>query len=250
MWSTPSWTPSGCGSRRRHPPTHRPRERRRGGQRPAPAGGLGQPGRRQRGSRRTTHGCPEHRLGLRPVAADLSGPAQAPADESMPLDLTAADPRLTTVAAVSDLEGAVSAMPEGVVLRYGMLYGPDTWFQPGGPRADAAAAGLLAADRSVTSFLHVDHAAAAAVQALPWPPGLTTSSMTNPPQVSSGFPISVAASACLPPLRSRSVPRGHPAPPIGSPASAAGRRSIPPGAATGEPTAHPVTARRDRWLLS
>ena len=90
----------------------------------------------------------------------------------MPLDLTAADPRLTTVAAVSALEGAVSAMPEGVVLRYGMLYGPDTWFQPGGPRADAAAEGRLAADRSVTSFLHVDDAAAAAVQALAWPPGI------------------------------------------------------------------------------
>ena len=107
-----------------------------------------------------------------PVAADLPDTAQAPADESMPLDLTAADPRLTTVAAVSALEGAVSAMPEGVVLRYGMLYGPDTWFQPGGPRADAAAAGRLAADRSVTSFLHVDDAAAAAVQALAWPPGV------------------------------------------------------------------------------
>ena len=106
-----------------------------------------------------------------PAEAVVPGPTHAPADESAPLDLTAAEPRVTTVEAVAALEDAVSGMPEGVVLRYGMLYGPDTWFQPGGPRAEAAAEGRLAADRSVTSVLHVDDAAAAAVQALGWAPG-------------------------------------------------------------------------------
>jgi nucleoside-diphosphate-sugar epimerase len=106
-----------------------------------------------------------------PADAALPGPTHGPADESTPLDLTAAEPRATTVEAVATLEEAVSGMPEGVVLRYGMLYGPDTWFQPGGPRAGAAAEGRLAADRAVTSFLHVDDAAAAAVQALGWAPG-------------------------------------------------------------------------------
>jgi nucleoside-diphosphate-sugar epimerase len=106
-----------------------------------------------------------------PADTAVPGPTHRPADESTPLDLTAAEPRLTTVEAVATLEDAVSDMPEGVVLRYGTLYGPDTWFQPGGPRADAAAEGRLAADRSVTSFLHADDAAAAAVQALGWTPG-------------------------------------------------------------------------------
>ena len=105
--------------------------------------------------------------------ADLAVPGRAhgPADESTPLDLAATEPRVTTVEAVAALEDAVSGMPEGVVLRYGMLYGPDTWFEPGGLRAEAAAERRLAADRSVTSFLHVDDAAAAAVQAFGWAPG-------------------------------------------------------------------------------
>ena len=106
-----------------------------------------------------------------PADAAVPGPTHEPADELTPLDLNAAEPRVTIVDAVAALEDAVSGMPMGVVLRYGMLYGPDTWFQPGGPRADAAAEGRLAADRSVTSFLHVDDAAAAAVQALGWAPG-------------------------------------------------------------------------------
>ncbi len=94
-----------------------------------------------------------------------------PADESTPLDLAANEPRLATVAAVAALESSVLTMPEGVILRYGMLYGPDTWFELGGLRADAAAEGRLAADRSVTSFLHVDDAAAAVGHALWWRPG-------------------------------------------------------------------------------
>ena len=61
--------------------------------------------------------------------------------------------------------------PQWVVLRYGILYGPDTWYEPrGGKAADARAGRLLAGD-DVTSFVHVDDAAAAAVQALAWPSG-------------------------------------------------------------------------------
>jgi nucleoside-diphosphate-sugar epimerase len=94
-----------------------------------------------------------------------------PADEDTPLDLSAPEPRATTVRAVAALEAAVGEAPEWVVLRYGMFYGPGTWFAPDGLRSADAQAGRLTADGDVTSFLHVDDAAAAAVAALEWPSG-------------------------------------------------------------------------------
>lgn len=96
----------------------------------------------------------------------------SPAGESTPLDLAVPEPRRTAVDAVAALESAVLSLSEGVVLRYGMLYGPDTWFVPGGLTAEAVARGRLVADRSVTSFLHVDDAATAAAEALDWNPGV------------------------------------------------------------------------------
>jgi nucleoside-diphosphate-sugar epimerase len=95
----------------------------------------------------------------------------SPADEDTPLDLDAPEPRATTVRGVAALEAAVREAPEWVVLRYGMFHGPGTWFAPDGLRAADALAGRLVADRDVTSFLHVDDAAAAAVAALEWPSG-------------------------------------------------------------------------------
>jgi nucleoside-diphosphate-sugar epimerase len=96
-------------------------------------------------------------------------PGEVPADESVALDLGAEEPRRTTVLGVAALEEAVREVPEWVVLRYGLLYGPDTWFAPDGARADDARAGRLVADAAVTSFVHVDDAASAAAAALTWP---------------------------------------------------------------------------------
>lgn len=71
--------------------------------------------------------------------------------ESDPLDVNAAGARKQTVDAVAALEQATLSMPEGIVLRYGFLYGPGTWFE-NEPRAKPA--------------LHVDAAAHAALLAL------------------------------------------------------------------------------------
>jgi len=61
------------------------------------------------------------------------------------------DPAMAgTVAAVKALEGAVLALPQGIVLRYGFFYGPGTW-------SEAAAR---------TPALHIDAAAQAALLAL------------------------------------------------------------------------------------
>ena len=94
-----------------------------------------------------------------------------PADEETPLDLGAAEPRLTTIRGVAALEQMTREAPEWVVLRYGIFYGPDTWYEPRGNKAADARASRLVADDNVASFVHVDDAAAAAVQALTWPSG-------------------------------------------------------------------------------
>ncbi|MFC0553894.1 NAD-dependent epimerase/dehydratase family protein [Planotetraspora thailandica] len=94
-----------------------------------------------------------------------------PADETTPLDLTATEARGRSVGSVAALEAAVHEMPEWVVLRYGRLYGPGTWYAPDGLAADMARAGKLAADDEVFSFVHADDAVAAAVRSLTWPAG-------------------------------------------------------------------------------
>lgn len=98
-------------------------------------------------------------------------PGDVPANEGVPLDLGASGTRLETVQGVAALEAAVRATPEWVVLRYGALYGPGTWYARVGLYAEQAARGELAADEDVTSFVHVDDAAGAAVDALGWPSG-------------------------------------------------------------------------------
>ena len=98
-------------------------------------------------------------------------PGDEPADEPVALHLDAGEPRRTTVLGVAALEAAVRELAEWVVLRYGLLYGPGTWYAADGARAHDARAGRLVADADVTSFVHVQDAAQAAVEALGWPSG-------------------------------------------------------------------------------
>ncbi|MFI1379749.1 NAD-dependent epimerase/dehydratase family protein [Embleya sp. NPDC020886] len=97
---------------------------------------------------------------------------EEPADERTPLDATTIEPRRGTVEGVIALERAVSELPEWVVLRYGLLYGPGTWFAADGSKAADARAARLPGGPDVSSFVHVDDAAAAAAAALHWPCGL------------------------------------------------------------------------------
>ncbi|MGI5166864.1 NAD-dependent epimerase/dehydratase family protein [Spirillospora sp. CA-253888] len=96
----------------------------------------------------------------------LYRPGETPAVETDPLD-----PTLPPYEGVAALEEAVAEMPRGVVLRYGALYGPGTWYAPDGAIADRVRAGSLALTPAWTSFVHVDDAAAAALAALEWPSG-------------------------------------------------------------------------------
>lgn len=94
-----------------------------------------------------------------------------PADEQTPLDVGGDAARKGTVDGVTALENTVQTAPEWVILRYGLLYGPSTWYAQDGLMADKARSAQLVADADVSSFVHVDDAAAAAVQALDWPTG-------------------------------------------------------------------------------
>lgn len=102
----------------------------------------------------------------------VCAPGQGPAREDEPLDLDAPPPRGELVTAVQALEQAVAELPVGIVLRYGLLYGPGTWYTRDGPVTDQVRRGEIQATDGVASFLHVADAAWAARAALAWPAGL------------------------------------------------------------------------------
>lgn len=98
-------------------------------------------------------------------------PGDGPATEDVALDLAAAMPRKGTIDGVAALESAAAELPHATILRYGMLYGPGTWYAADGTIALRARDGQLPATDGVVSFLHVEDAANAALLALDWPGG-------------------------------------------------------------------------------
>lgn len=89
-------------------------------------------------------------------------PGSAPATEDEPI---------VPDTAVDVMERLVRRLPHATVLRYGMLYGPGTWYAPGGRVARAVTERALPATPAITSFVHLDDAVRATVQALDWPDG-------------------------------------------------------------------------------
>ncbi|WP_055710855.1 NAD-dependent epimerase/dehydratase family protein [Streptomyces torulosus] len=114
--------------------------------------------------------------GARRLVAQSIAFAAAPAgepvlDEDAPLYVDAPDPGwAATVGAVAELERQVlGADLEGVVLRYGTLYGPRTAYARTGGAAQAVLAGQLplpGGGSGIMSFLHVEDAVGAAVAAV------------------------------------------------------------------------------------
>ncbi|MFF7263734.1 NAD-dependent epimerase/dehydratase family protein [Streptomyces sp. NPDC008159] len=114
--------------------------------------------------------------GTRRLVAQSIAFAAAPAgepvlDEDAPLYVDAPDPGwAATVGAVAELERQVlGAGLEGVVLRYGTLYGPRTAYARTGGAAQAVLAGQLplpGGGSGIMSFLHVEDAVGAAVAAV------------------------------------------------------------------------------------
>jgi 2-alkyl-3-oxoalkanoate reductase len=122
-------------------------------------------------------------VGARRMIAQSIAFAYAPVgdwvkDESAPLFLDAPSPWGSSVGAVAELERQVleARGMDGVVLRYGTLYGPGTWYDPdAGTIAAAVRAGrmpLIGDGSGMQSFVHVDDAASAAVAAMEATPGI------------------------------------------------------------------------------
>lgn len=128
-------------------------------------------------------------------------PGAEPATEDTPLDLRGAPERVATVEAVAALETAVAELPEWVVLRYGTLYGPGTWYERGALMAQLAQAGQLPANADVSSFVHVDDAASAAVSALDWPAGAVNVCDDEPAPGHEWVPVFCAAVGAPEPAR-------------------------------------------------
>jgi nucleoside-diphosphate-sugar epimerase len=83
--------------------------------------------------------------------AFVYAPGEGARAESDPLDVSATGARRRTVDGVIALEQSTLELPEGIVLRYGYLYGPGTWFEEG---------------KRAVPALHVDAAAQAALLAV------------------------------------------------------------------------------------
>lgn len=111
-------------------------------------------------------------------------PGREPHPEEDPLDVDAEGNRRVTVQGVAELERLVTSVPriDGLVLRYGQLYGPGTW--NAGPSGNvpvhvhaAARAAALAVTRGEPGIYNVVEDGAAATNAkartrLGWDPGL------------------------------------------------------------------------------
>jgi nucleoside-diphosphate-sugar epimerase len=116
-------------------------------------------------------------------------------DERAPLALGAPPPWGATVAAIADMERQVMEARgmDGVVLRYGTLYGPGTWYDPdGGQVAEAVREGnvpLVGDGQGRASFTHVDDAAAAAIAAIDGPPGIYNIVDDDPVEMGEWLPL-------------------------------------------------------------
>ncbi|MGV9307601.1 NAD-dependent epimerase/dehydratase family protein [Nonomuraea sp. NPDC003727] len=146
---------------------------------------------RREGTRNLVDGALKAGAG-RIVAQSISwvyAAGDAPATEEEPLDPA----REGMVGPVIALESAAAEVERHVVLRYGLLYGPGTWYSPGEWVADQLREGQLAAGAAVSSFVHVADAALAALLALDWPDGVVNVVDDEPAPAREWVPVLAAA---------------------------------------------------------
>lgn len=121
----------------------------------------------------------------------LYAPGEGLAHEDDPLDLTSHPDG--SFEGILPLEQTVSELANGVILRYGTLYGPGTAYAPDGSVADQFRRGQFMPNEAVTSFVHVDDAAQAAVRALEWPKGTVNIVDDEPAPADVWAPVFAAA---------------------------------------------------------
>ena len=99
------------------------------------------------------------------------------ADESEPLAVDASPGVARAAQTYTELESRLlnASGIEGVALRYGFFYGPNTWYHPDGASADQARKQeipVIGTGEGVWSWIHIDDAAHATAAALTCPPGV------------------------------------------------------------------------------
>jgi nucleoside-diphosphate-sugar epimerase len=136
----------------------------------------------------------------------LDAPAGQLADESAKLRYRAPEPIGEEARAVGEHEDEVlaSASLEGVALRYGVFYGPGTWYRPGGAIAEqlkGRKTAIIGEGKGVWSFVHIDDAVAATVAALTSAPGVYNVVDDEPLPVAEWLPAFARWVDAPPPLR-------------------------------------------------
>jgi nucleoside-diphosphate-sugar epimerase len=111
-----------------------------------------------------------------------------------------------SLAAIEHLERVVTGTPslDGVVVRYGNLYGPRTSFDSGGDNHRAVIERqfpIVAGGRGVWSFVHVDDAVEATVLAMTGPPGVYNVVDDEPAAVREWLPDYAATIGAKPPRK-------------------------------------------------
>lgn len=124
-------------------------------------------------------------------------PGETPATEAVPLIAAGAgeDP----IIGVRALEDATAELSLGVVLRYGYLYGPGTFYAREGEKGIAAMNGTLPATPAIANFIHVHDAGRAAVAALDWSRGIVNIVDDEPAPGTEWVPVFAAALGAPPP---------------------------------------------------
>jgi nucleoside-diphosphate-sugar epimerase len=99
-------------------------------------------------------------------------PGETMATEEDPLDIESTDKRRITIDGIVALENTIQEIPNSVILRYGTLYGPGTWYDKNGIIAKQFMKGEMNVNDGVISFIHVKDAVDATVQAIDWKEGI------------------------------------------------------------------------------
>ena len=126
------------------------------------------------------------------------------ADESEGLALDASPGVALSAHTYTTLEARVlqSGAMEGVALRYGFFYGPNTWYEPGGGAADQVRQQqlpLIGKGQGLWSWVHIEDAALATVAALDCEPGIYHVVEDDPPPMSVWLPAFAKSVGAPPP---------------------------------------------------
>lgn len=128
-------------------------------------------------------------------------PGEGLADEQTPLYVDAPEPWNGISGPIATMEETANEIPESVVLRYGLFYGPSTAFEGDGRTAEQVRRGEMTANENVTSFVHIEDAALSTHLALTWPGGIYNIADDEPAAASDWLPLYASELGAPPPPR-------------------------------------------------